>query len=163
MKLTMILAALPVSNFIPLPWPCPFLAVSSARAACQEAIHGLDSMSPQLANTQMKDPGYMNAAAAAVILALAPGARSASPAPPFEVAYRAWDVVTDLARHNRDPNISGECGKTFRPFVVPGLRGQTKQEQDVAAVACLEAARSACMNIRLRMSADTAKRCDEFR
>lgn len=111
----------------------------------------------------MKAPRYMRAAAAAVILVLASGARSAPPAPPFEVAYRAWEVVTELARHNRDPTISGTCGKTFRPFVSPGLRGQTKAEQEVAAVACLEAARSACMNSKLRTSADTAKKCDEFR
>ena len=111
----------------------------------------------------MKAPSYMRAAAAAVILVLAPGARSAPPAPPFDVAYRAWEVVTELARHNRDPNISGNCGKTFRPFVIPGLRGQTKPEQEVAAVACVAAARSACMNSKLRTSADTAKKCDEFR
>jgi hypothetical protein len=102
-------------------------------------------------------------AAAAAILVLAPAARSAAPAPPFEVAYRAWDVVTDLARINGDPNISGECGKTFRPFVVPGLRRQTNQEQDVAAAACFHAARSACMNSQVRRSAETAKKCEEFR
>jgi hypothetical protein len=111
----------------------------------------------------MKAPRYTIAAAAVLFLVLATGARSASQAPPFDVAYRAWDVATDLARQNRDPNISGECAKTFRPFVSPGLRGQTKQEQEVAALACLESARSACMNSKLRTSADTAKKCVEFK
>jgi hypothetical protein len=111
----------------------------------------------------MKAPRYRAAAAAAAVLMLAPGAQSAEPAPSFEVAYRAWDVVTDLAKHNGDPTISGECGKTFRPFVIPGLRRQTKQEQDVAAVACFQAARSACMNSKLRKSAETTKKCEEFR
>jgi len=111
----------------------------------------------------MKAPCYRAAAAVAVILVLTPGAQSASPAPPFDVAYRAWDVVTELARHNRDPKTSGECGKTFRPFVIPGLRRQTRQEQDVAAAACLEAARSACMNNKLRTSAETTTKCEEFR
>lgn len=111
----------------------------------------------------MKARCYRVAVTLAVILALTPGARSASPAPPFDVAYRAWEVVTELARHNRDPNVSGECAKTFRPFVIPGLRRQTRQEQDVAAAACLEAARLACMNNTLRTSAETRKKCEEFR
>ena len=90
-------------------------------------------------------------------------AQPASPAPAFDVAYRAWDVVTDIARHNRDPNISGDCGKTFRPFVIPGLRPQTKQEQDVAAAACYAAARSACANGRLQRTNEMARKCEEFR
>lgn len=106
-------------------------------------------------------PAHYRVAAALVFLALAPAARSAPP--PFDVAYRAWDIVTELARHNADPGISGECGKTFRPFVIPGLRRQTKQEEDVAAAACVEAARSACRNPRLRPSAETATKCREFR
>jgi hypothetical protein len=111
----------------------------------------------------MKASPCRAAAAVAVILVLAPGARSAPPAPPFDVAYRAWDVVTELARHNADPSISGECGKTFRPFVIPGLRRQTRQEQDVAAAACFEAARSACTNSNIRRSAGAARNCQEFR
>ena len=103
------------------------------------------------------------AAAIALILVPADGAQSASPAPPFDVAYRAWDVVTELARQYGDASISGECGKTFRPFVIPGLRRQSKQEQDLAATACFEAARSACINTRLVTSAETAKKCEEFR
>jgi hypothetical protein len=79
------------------------------------------------------------------------------------VAYRAWDIVTELARRNADPGISGECGRTFRPFVIPGLRRQTKPEEDVAAAACVEAARSACTNARFRTSAETATKCREFR
>ncbi|RYF18040.1 MAG: hypothetical protein EOO30_04330 [Comamonadaceae bacterium] len=111
----------------------------------------------------MKAPCYRAGTAVALLLVLAPGARSAPPAPPFDVAYRAWDVVTELARHNGAPGISGQCGKTFQPFVVPALRRQTRQEQDRAAVACVEAARSACMNSQLRTSAAIAKKCEEFR
>ncbi len=85
------------------------------------------------------------------------------PATSFEVAYRAWDVVTELARDNGDPGISGECGKTFRPFVIPGLRRQTKPEEDVSAAACVKAARAACANTGLRRSVETAKKCGEFR
>ncbi|GAB3762236.1 hypothetical protein GCM10028796_13620 [Ramlibacter monticola] len=111
----------------------------------------------------MNTASHRAAAAVALLLALAPRARSASPPPPFEVAYRAWDIVTELARSNGDPSISGECGKTFRPFVIPGLRRQTRQEQDVAATACFEAARSACINSKLRISAETVKKCEEFK
>ena len=103
------------------------------------------------------------AAAVALMLLHAPGARSESPAPPFDVAYRAWDAVTDLARHNGDPGISGECGKTFRPFVIPGLRRQSRDEQDTAAAACVKAARAACLDGKLRKSAETAKKCEDFR
>jgi hypothetical protein len=99
----------------------------------------------------------------AAILAGAAAAQSASPAPAFEAAYRAWDVVTDIARHNRDPNISGDCGKTFRPFVVPGLRRQTKQDQGLAAAACVAAARSVCANGKLQRTGDMARKCEEFR
>ena len=101
--------------------------------------------------------------AAALVLAHTPVAQAASPAPSFEVAYRAWDIVTELARSNGDPDISGACGKTFRPFVIPGLRRQTRQEEGVAAAACVEAARSACTSGKLRKPADTAKKCEEFR
>lgn len=111
----------------------------------------------------MKTPCHRAAATVALILALAPEARSAPPAPPFEVAYRAWEVVTELARHNEAPEISGQCGKTFRPFVIPALRRQTRQEQDLAAVACFQAARSACVNSKLRIPAETAKKCEAFR
>jgi hypothetical protein len=104
--------------------------------------------------------------ASALLAALAcphAGAQAASAAPSFEVAYRAWDVVTDLSRHNHDPQISGECGKTFRPFVIPGLRMQGKQDQDLAAAACVAAARSACANGKLQRTADIARKCEEFR
>jgi hypothetical protein len=101
--------------------------------------------------------------ALAILLVHAAGAQSAAPAPPFDVAYRAWEVVTELARANADPNISGACGKTFRPFVIPGLRRQTRQEEDVAALSCVEAARAACANGSLRRNAGVAKKCEEFR
>ena len=100
---------------------------------------------------------------AAAILCQGAAAQTAVTAPSFEVAYRAWDVVTEIARHNRDPNIAGECGKTFRPFVIPGLKPQTKQDQDLAAGACHQAARSVCANGRLQRTADMARKCEEFR
>jgi hypothetical protein len=103
------------------------------------------------------------AATLLILLTLAPRAWSASSAPPFDVAYRAWGIVTELARVNADPAISGECGKSFRPFVIPTLRRQTRQQEDVAAAACVAAARSACVNTRLRMPAETALKCQEFR
>ncbi|RYZ00912.1 MAG: hypothetical protein EOO24_15930 [Comamonadaceae bacterium] len=86
-----------------------------------------------------------------------------APAPAFDVAYRAWEIVTGLARENRAPALAGDCAKTFRPFVIPGLKRQTRQEEDVAAGACVAAARSACANGSLRRSADIAKLCEEFR
>ena len=111
----------------------------------------------------MKVPRSLASAAVATLLLHATGAPAAAPAPPFDVAYRAWDIVTGLAREQRDPAISGECGKTFRPFVIPGLRRQTLQEQDVAATACVDAARAACANGKLRKPAEIAKQCEEFR
>jgi hypothetical protein len=99
----------------------------------------------------------------AAILCHGVHAQPAAPAPAFDVAYRAWDVVTDIARHNRESGLSGECGKTFRPFVIPGLRRQSKEEQDLAAAACYEAARSVCANARLQRTAEMAKKCEEFR
>jgi hypothetical protein len=99
-------------------------------------------------------------AAAALCQGLA--VQAAVPAPAFDVAYRAWDVVTDIARHNRDPGIGGECAKTFRPFVVPGLRRQTRPEQDVAAAACYDTARSVCANRRFQRTAEMAGKCLEF-
>jgi hypothetical protein len=107
-----------------------------------------------------------NAASAATLALLVHGAAGAQPAaaaPSFEVAYRAWDVVTDIARHNHRPEISGSCGKTFRPFVIPGLRPQGRQDQDLAAQACVTAARSVCANAGLPRTADMAKSCEEFR
>ncbi|HEX2544467.1 MAG TPA: hypothetical protein VHL79_06295 [Ramlibacter sp.] len=105
----------------------------------------------------------MHRLGAALLASLLGATAAAQPAPAFDVAYRAWDAVTDMARHNRDPRISGECGKTFRPFVSPGLKAQTRQEQDVAAAACYAAARSACSDARLQRTGDMAKKCQEFR
>jgi hypothetical protein len=99
----------------------------------------------------------------AALLGQGAAAQPASPAPPFDVAYRAWDAVTDIARHNRDSGISGECGRTFRPFVIPGLKRQTREEQDLAARACHETARSVCANLRLQRTAEMARKCEEFR
>jgi hypothetical protein len=102
----------------------------------------------------------MKPALTAALFAISAAAQAA---PSFEVAYRAWDIVTELARRHADPAISGECGKTFRPFVSPGLRMQTRPEQDISAQACFDAARAACANPKLRAAADTAKKCEAFR
>jgi hypothetical protein len=107
----------------------------------------------------MHPPRSLIAAAAALAL----GALAAAPAPPFDVAYRAWDAVTEIARHNADKRISGECGTSFRPFVTPALRRQTKEQEEAASAACVEAARSACANPRLAKPVDIAKKCQEFR
>ncbi len=90
-------------------------------------------------------------------------AHASTPAPEFDVAYRAWDTVTDIARYNRNPSISGVCGRTFRPFVIAGLKMQAKREQDVAAVACYDAARSVCADAKLQRTTDIAKKCAEFK
>ena len=111
----------------------------------------------------MNSPLCKSTTVAAVLAVLAAGAQSASPVTPFELGYRAWEVVTEVARLNGDPKIGGECSRTFRPFVSPGLRGQTKQEQDVAAAACVEAVRSVCSNSKLRTSAEISGKCKEFR
>ena len=111
----------------------------------------------------MKFPRRSAPALIAAMLCHGAWAQPAAPAPSFEVAYRAWDAVTEIARHNRDPNLSGECGKTFRPFVIPGLKRQTKQEEDLAAAACVAAARAACANGRLQRTADMVRKCEEFR
>jgi hypothetical protein len=88
----------------------------------------------------------------------------ASPAaPPFDVAYHAWEIVTELSRHNRKPELAGQCGKTFQPFVVPALRRQTRQEQDAAAVACVSAAAQACVNPSLQRTSEIDSKCREFR
>jgi hypothetical protein len=47
--------------------------------------------------------------------------------------------------------------------VIPGLKPQAKQEQDVAATACYAAAKSVCANTRLQRTPDMAKKCEEFR
>lgn len=113
--------------------------------------------------THVKAAHYSAFAAAAVLLVLAASAQSESSAPPFDVAYRAWDVVTQLARRNDDRNISGICAKTFQSVAVPALRRQTRQEQDGAATACVAAARAACANSNLKTTAETARKCQEFR
>jgi len=108
-------------------------------------------------------PGPGTAAQPASAPAATPAARAASAVPAFDVAYRAWDAVTDIARHNRDPAISGECGKTFRPFVIPGLKMQDRQGQDASAAACVAAARAACASTALKRTAGMATKCGEFR
>ncbi len=99
----------------------------------------------------------------AALLCTGAGAQQAPPAPAFDVAYRAWEIVTGTAKQNRDPSIGGECAKTFRPFVIPGLRQQSRQDQDVSASVCVAAAKAACANKALKRDADIAKMCDEFR
>jgi len=47
--------------------------------------------------------------------------------------------------------------------VIPGLRRQSRPEEDVSAAACVKAARAACANTGPRKSAETAKKCEEFR
>jgi hypothetical protein len=101
--------------------------------------------------------------AAGVAVAAAAAQAADSAAPPFDVAYRAWEIVTQVSRDNRKPEITGDCGKTFRPFVVPALRKQTRQEQDAAANACVEGARHACADLKLQRSPDIAAKCREFR
>ena len=100
-----------------------------------------------------------------LLLALAVGGTAAAHAatPAFDVAYRAWDIVTELSRAHHDPAISGECGKTFRPFVIPGLKRQSKEDEAVAAQACVDAARAACANRKLQRTADLARKCEEFK
>lgn len=100
---------------------------------------------------------------AGLVAVVGPLALAQPAAPAFDVAYRAWEVVTGIARHNGDPGLAGECGKTFRPFVIPGLKRQTKQEEDIAATACHAAARSACSDGRLRRTPELARKCEEFR
>lgn len=89
--------------------------------------------------------------------------QAAPPAPPFDVAFRAWEIVTQLARSSGDAAVSGTCGKTFQASAVPALRRQTRQEQDAAAVACVQAARAACTSATLRRPPDIEKQCGEFR
>ena len=101
--------------------------------------------------------------AAPVLAAILFQGVAAQPAPPFDVAYRAWEAVTDIARHNREPSLGGECAKTFRPFVIPGLKRQTREEEDLAAAACVTAARAVCTAARLQRTADMARKCEEFR
>ena len=102
-------------------------------------------------------------AAAGILATLLCNGAAAQPVPAFDVAYRGWDVVTDMARHNREPAIGGECARTFRPFVIPGLKRQTSEEQDLAATACLAAARSVCANALLQRTPTMARKCEEFR
>ena len=99
----------------------------------------------------------------AAIVCHGAAAQPASPAPAFDVAYRAWDAVTDIARHNGNPGLGGECARTFRPFVIPGLKRQTREEQDLAATACYAAARSVCANTRLQRTPEMTRKCEEFR
>jgi hypothetical protein len=108
-------------------------------------------------------PASAAVAAVAAMLCHGAGAQPAPPAPDYETGYRAWDLVTDIARQNHRQDISGECGKTFRPFVIPGLKRQTKEEQDLAAAACLDAVRSVCANTKLHRTPDMASKCEGFK
>jgi hypothetical protein len=99
---------------------------------------------------------------AAAALAVS-AAHATLPAPTFEVAYHAWEIVNELSRHNRKPELTGQCGKTFRAVAVPALRKQTREEQDAAAGACVKAAREACADANLQRTQEMAARCQEFR
>jgi hypothetical protein len=135
-----------------------------AEVHTRQSVHARQSARHAYAKMPaMKNASYRSVAVITAVLLLPTGALSASSVPPFEVAYRAWELVTQLARRNADPGIGGQCARTFRPFVSAGLRMQTRQEQDIAAVSCLEAARSACASSKLRAAAETAKKCEEFR
>lgn len=84
-------------------------------------------------------------------------------APDFEQAYRAWEVVTAMARHHRDPALGGACASTFRAVAVPALRRQTPQEQAAAAGACQQQARALCANRGLARTPDVAAKCADLR
>lgn len=114
----------------------------------------------------MKRPGRFAVGAAALLAVCAcldAPAQSAALASDFEVAYRAWDLVTEIARHNRDPALGGECARTFRSVAVPALRRQTKVEQDAAAAACHRQARALCANQGLARTSDIARKCAELK
>lgn len=100
---------------------------------------------------------------AAAVALLFSCAHASPAAPPFDVAYHAWEIVTEVARRNHQPELTGQCGKTFQPFVVPALRRQTRQEQDAAAIACVDAARQACANPNLQRTPEIDAKCREFR
>lgn len=95
--------------------------------------------------------------------ALLAAAQPAAPPPDFAVAYRAWELVTSIARERRDAALAGECGSNFQPFVVPALRRQTKEEQGAAAVACHRQARALCAASAPARTPEFVKRCEEFR
>lgn len=59
--------------------------------------------------------------------------------------------------------LGGECARTFRPFVTPALRRQTREEQDLAATACVAIARSVCATARLQRTPKMVRKCEEFR
>lgn len=92
-----------------------------------------------------------------------PAAAQPAAAVPFDVAYRAWDVVTDIARHNHASETSGDCGKQFRPFVIPGLHPQNRTEQAAIAQECVRIARSLCANLALERTREMERKCAEFR
>ena len=104
--------------------------------------------------------------APACLLALASvhaSAQAVAAAPPFDAAYRAWDVVSGIARHERDPALRGVCGQTFQVAAVPALRRQTKAQQDAAAAACHQQARALCASRAAARTAAIAGKCEEFR
>lgn len=101
---------------------------------------------------------------AALSVAWAPaGLAAPADVPAFDVAYRAWDVVGDVARQRGDPSLRGECGRTFQAAAVPALRRQAKPERDAAAVACVQQARALCANAAAARPPETARKCEEFR
>lgn len=94
---------------------------------------------------------------------LAVSGADAGAQPAFDVAYRAWEVVGEISRYNRDPVIAGECGRTFQASVVPALRRQTRDEQAASALACVQQARALCSSRTVARGPASAKKCEEFR
>lgn len=106
---------------------------------------------------------FRGIALAALCASFHAAAQPAAAAPDFALGYRAWNLVTEFARHNRNPALSGECGSTFRAVAVPALRRQTKQEQDAASAVCYQRARELCANPALARTPDIATKCGDFR
>ena len=99
---------------------------------------------------------------AAACAAVPVGAQPPAAVPPFDVAYRAWELVGDIARRDGEPALAGECGRSFQAVAVPALRRQSKAQQDAAAVACQQRARALCAE-RGGRTPGIAARCSEFR
>jgi hypothetical protein len=150
---------------------CKFLAAISRLAFLaierSRPLFGAPGLSRRAACPDMH-PALRRTLACVLALAgtgtgLGAAAQPAAAAPAFDVAYRAWEVVTGIARHDRDPALAGDCGKTFQAFAVPALRRQSKAQQDAAAVACHQQARALCASRSPAPTPDIASKCEEFR
>lgn len=147
------LAAIPKLAFLDIERSRPLFEAPglSRRAACAD-------MRPALRRTLA-----CVLALAGVGTGLGAAAPPAAAAPAFDVAYRAWEVVTGIAWHAREPALAGDCGKTFQAVAVPALRRQSKAQQDAAAVACHQRARALCASRSPAPTPDIARKCEEFR